>query len=1023
MNAPLKLKGFCTLEKAGSLIQKCITNIMNTLSFRKGEKMDVPIKLEDFCTDKERGLIQKCITKIMNTLSFRKLSGKTQVILSLSGPNVRTRLTHTIEVAKIARDICKELELNEDLAEAIALAHDIGHTPFGHVGERTLREVMCGCDTLKDQVADFDFNNSGFKHNLQSFRVLNDFERLGEGNDRKKLKNIWPFIFWGAASHTKMTWTRPKTGMDKEIFISCAHCDKVFSCNFHEKQECKRNVHKKKKESSNFSVGEFEDQGKDVKKLCESIKEDGYEFSTIDAPANSIEWLNEILQTNNLCEHIIAKKPEDEIKKLKDEVEEYNKALAKTHKGKQEAIKRLNRFTIKLAYPRETPESPEIEICKPWYCATLQVVDTEDEAIRLINAGKLTLKIDESLEDFIKKDFFNPDDQKDIFCRQKCYMAKLWEYKIKIFENNSFLKYKFLYDHPFPNSFYAKDFHNFFYPNNEENIDWISVEAVIVQFADEIAQRQQDLEDGIQKNLISMGGACEQVKALVDPFLVLERKKKLYQEINLTKNQEELGGLLVKFYIEELAEATRKNLLDFSARNNQGKINIYCLLNSIFSLSKYKNNTCSWIKNELDNLISGEIFDLKDNPLNSYFSLNKEKEYFIFIVLYYFDDCSKDGIEFFELFIKFIEYLEKEHLYKPKHKLQEIPQYKKEFFFIKELDEIWKFSEKKFEKTFEDIAKDEISNKQWQNLNSLTLYQYHILTKLIDVNKKSIKENTITVKNFVDNCKSLSITEEYNRENFPNIYKSWRHALGNGANVVFSNLVGFIPEKDILDIKKIKKAAIDTFKTEQRDTIINSEGVQKNDGKASYILKRLFKAFIGNSHQLPDECLKIIMFNLVDCYEKYVAADEECFKGIIYKLKETTETQDNDLIEKILSLKFSLIAEKDADETKQLKNLKHKMSNEIKALTDKRKKLYEFLVKIEDIGGSNPLRKEIINESPTLKKHLLLFRGILDNPILNATPFWRSILTRGICDYIASLTDQEAIDEYEKLYAGVMEIV
>ena len=69
------------------------------------------------------------------------------------------------------------------------------------------------------------------------------------------------------------------------------------------------------------------------------------------------------------------------------------------------------------------------------------------------------------------------------------------------------------------------------------------------------------------------------------------------------------------------------------------------------------------------------------------------------------------------------------------------------------------------------------------------------------------------------------------------------------------------------------------------------------------------------------------------------------------------------------------------------------------------------------------LRREIINESPELKKLLLSFRGVLDNPILNATPFWRSILTRGICDYIASLTDQEAIDEYDKLYAGVMEIL
>lgn len=65
----------------------------------------------------------------------------------------------------------------------------------------------------------------------------------------------------------------------------------------------------------------------------------------------------------------------------------------------------------------------------------------------------------------------------------------------------------------------------------------------------------------------------------------------------------------------------------------------------------------------------------------------------------------------------------------------------------------------------------------------------------------------------------------------------------------------------------------------------------------------------------------------------------------------------------------------------------------------------------------------MINDKAELQTILRLLRGILDNPILNATPFWKSLLSRGICDYVASLTDQEAIDEYEKLYAGVMEIV
>ena len=215
-------------------------------------------ELKDFIaldTGRERELIRKCITKIMNTLSFRKLAGKTQVILSLTGPDVRTRLTHTIEVAKIAKDICIDLGFNEELAEAMALAHDIGHTPFGHVGERTLREIMCGCDTLGEKVRDDDFNNSGFKHNLQSFRVLIDLERINKNSkDEVEYDGIWPYIIWGALVHTDMTYAASDSGMDDEIFISSKHCDWVYVCYYHDKKECKRNIQKKIKKKKEKEV-------------------------------------------------------------------------------------------------------------------------------------------------------------------------------------------------------------------------------------------------------------------------------------------------------------------------------------------------------------------------------------------------------------------------------------------------------------------------------------------------------------------------------------------------------------------------------------------------------------------------------------------------------------------------------------------------------------------------------------------------------------------------------------------------
>ncbi len=928
---------------------------MNTLSFRKGEKMDVPIKLEDFCTlDKERGLIQKCITKIMNTLSFRKLSGKTQVILSLSGPTVRTRLTHTIEVAKIARDICKELKLNEDLAEAIALAHDIGHTPFGHVGERTLREVMCGCDTLKGQITDCDFNNSGFKHSLQSFRVLKDFERLDENNAEPELKKIWACIFWGAAAHSKMTWAKTKSDtksdMDKEILISCEHCPKVFVCYFHEKKECKKNVQKKK----------------------ETYKKNNANNST---PP----------QKNDVHDETISRKA----------------------------------------------------ICKPWYCANLPIVETEEETQQLIKAGKLKLSPDELIADFIHMENIHPDYVDEIYCSQKCYMAKLWKYKI--YANDAFEKYKFLYDHPFPNSFYATYFHKFFYPDNKENIYWISVEAVIVSLADEIAQRQQDLEDGIQKNLISLEFAKEQVKKLVDPFLDENGKIISKEEIAKSKNQEELGRLLVKFYIDALTKATRRNLLDFANNNKKEGINIYCFINNIFSLDEYNGNLSAWIDNELSNLLDGENIKFDEELLTPYFSINDDTKYFCFIVYFYFEDCiKKNGIENYEILIKYIDFLKKEFSFKPKNSLEvkspiESLLKKKKWLFIKHLEDIETLLKNNdFSEVYKDVYSEYNKKKYWRNITHFNIYQFYFFDQFIQMTDDLLMDKTTTTTKIINAFKKCFFKAE-NRFDFSNVYDAWKTKLGNSANQVLSNLVKFVSEteKTIL-IGKLKEDALEKFEEDQRITILHSEAVEKNDGKASYILKRLFKAFIANSHQLPDECLRIIIFNLVDCYKKFIAADEKSFEIIIHKLKLTTP--EDDLIQKVLNLKFSLIAankiaEQNAKnsieepETKKYEEYTIKLSNEINASLKERLSLYEFLVSINDNNKLKCLRKAIIKENDELQEKLRSFRKILDNPMLNANPFWKSILTRGICDYIASLTDQEAIDEYDKLYAGVMEIV
>lgn len=112
-----------------------------------------------------RTLFQRDRDRVIHSNAFRRLKHKTQVFLSPEGDHYRTRLTHTLEVSQIARTIARALRLNEDLTEAIALAHDLGHTPFGHAGERAL-----------DDVCSF-----GFKHYEQSLRVVDKLEKGGNG--------------------------------------------------------------------------------------------------------------------------------------------------------------------------------------------------------------------------------------------------------------------------------------------------------------------------------------------------------------------------------------------------------------------------------------------------------------------------------------------------------------------------------------------------------------------------------------------------------------------------------------------------------------------------------------------------------------------------------------------------------------------------------------------------------------------------------------------------------------------------
>ena len=143
--------------------------------------------------DPIRPAFQRDRDRIVHSKAFRRLKHKTQVFLAPAGDHYRTRLTHTLEVSQIARTIAKVLRLNEELTEAIALGHDLGHTPFGHAGERVLKQLIPG----------------GFNHYEQSLRVVDVLEQGGAG-----LNLCWE-VRDGIAKHSKGKQGAP-VGADPE---------------------------------------------------------------------------------------------------------------------------------------------------------------------------------------------------------------------------------------------------------------------------------------------------------------------------------------------------------------------------------------------------------------------------------------------------------------------------------------------------------------------------------------------------------------------------------------------------------------------------------------------------------------------------------------------------------------------------------------------------------------------------------------------------------------------------------------
>jgi len=236
---------------------------------------------KDYPTGPYRNEFMRDRDRILYSKPYRRLSRKTQVFLPASDDSVRTRLTHSLEVAQISTISAQALALDRDLTEAIALGHDIGHTPFGHTGERVLNRIVMNCDRLGGLAPDLNIEEMGFKHNLQGIRVTADLDILYQNVSGLNLSN---YVLWGIQNHTKRFWK--KCGFRQET-------EDGYICNFPQNRSLDRCKHGNDK---NALMNHFYDRYYDLWniKIDDKVKHEAWSFE-----GYIVEFADEIAQRHH----------------------------------------------------------------------------------------------------------------------------------------------------------------------------------------------------------------------------------------------------------------------------------------------------------------------------------------------------------------------------------------------------------------------------------------------------------------------------------------------------------------------------------------------------------------------------------------------------------------------------------------------------------------------------------------------------------------------------------------------------
>lgn len=182
--------------------------------FSAPEELATRFSGKDNCPQQYRNMFMRDRDRILYSKSFRRLSGKTQIYLTGNDDHQRNRLTHTLEVSQISTTIAQALGLNRDLTEAIALGHDLGHTPFGHAGEQKLHSIMTPSNNREIRNSPYCLSDNpeqkestiGFKHNLQSVRMVISLENI-YGDNGLDLTN---YTLWGLQRHSSNAYSKGK---------------------------------------------------------------------------------------------------------------------------------------------------------------------------------------------------------------------------------------------------------------------------------------------------------------------------------------------------------------------------------------------------------------------------------------------------------------------------------------------------------------------------------------------------------------------------------------------------------------------------------------------------------------------------------------------------------------------------------------------------------------------------------------------------------------------------------------------